>query len=108
MAEPDELDEDLFADLYDNEDVQAKSTQPAAPAAQSEPVQEPSQPAQPPTPAVNQEQQAADHDVSGSFAGAGDVGDSKMENDESEAFHYNNGQSSGNGFPRPIGIKEDG
>ncbi|KAK7552318.1 RNA-binding protein [Phyllosticta paracitricarpa] len=108
MADPEELDEDLFADLYDNDDVQAKPAQPSAPAAQPDPAPEIISVAQVSTPAVLREQQDADHNGSGGFQGAEDADDLQMENDDSAGFQHGNGESNGNEYSKPIGIKEDG
>lgn len=108
MADTEDLDEDLFADLYDNDDAQAKPAQPSAPAAQPQPALEAAQPAQVSAPAVAQEQQVADHDGPDNFQSAGDADDLQMQNDDSAGFQHGNGERNGHEYSKPIGIKEDG
>ncbi|KAK0660276.1 putative RNA-binding protein [Lasiodiplodia hormozganensis] len=100
MAEPEELDEDLFADLYENDEAPSKPAQPAAPAAQAVPSA--------PEPAPAAAPSVVEHQVSshnGGVAGAGD-GDVNMNGGDNHAGHHE--QSGGHEQPSGIGIKEDG
>ncbi|EOD48769.1 hypothetical protein UCRNP2_4483 [Neofusicoccum parvum UCRNP2] len=120
MAEPEELDEDLFADLYvatpdhakslsdmcafsyENDEGPSKAAQSSA-AAAPQPVPVAPEPSSAAIPVAN-EQPAFNYNGAGA-APAGD-GDVRMNGDEHHAGQEE--QPSGNGHSSGIGIKEDG
>ncbi|EON65564.1 hypothetical protein W97_04802 [Coniosporium apollinis CBS 100218] len=110
MTEPEEHDEDLFADLYEGDDTPAKPVQPAAPAAQ--PLVEPAEPVPSAPPAVKHEEPPQPEE--GTQNGQHDYYPKHEQSD----VHMNGGWGDGNAHHAgggsyddnygPIGIKEDG
>ncbi|KAF2011929.1 hypothetical protein BU24DRAFT_412477 [Aaosphaeria arxii CBS 175.79] len=119
MTEPEELDEDLFADLYEGDDTPAKPAQPAQPAPAAKP-QEP-EPVQPePVNAPTQQPVAQEVNVADSRGweqpnAAGNHGDANMGNGAWNGNGAGNGnqsfdQAAGDQDDNygPINVKEDG
>ncbi|KAL8806801.1 MAG: hypothetical protein Q9223_005640 [Gallowayella weberi] len=113
MTEPEELDEDLFADLYDADEPTATAT--AAPVTQPKPDLEPAEPAppvlaDPPTVDVKDEDTGGGHvNVAEQSQGAYANG----EDDREQSRWDNNGRGSRMDVAveqdsGAIGIKEDG
>ncbi|KAL1646319.1 hypothetical protein SLS58_003276 [Diplodia intermedia] len=102
MAEPEELDEDLFADLYENDEAPSKPAHSSAPAAQ--PVPSAPEPAQVPIPTIEHHQ---GFHQNGGAGGAGD-GDVNMNGGDHQAGHHDHSSGHGHEQPSGIGIKEDG
>ncbi|KAF2147567.1 uncharacterized protein K452DRAFT_282572 [Aplosporella prunicola CBS 121167] len=111
MADHDELDEDLFADLYENDDSSnpkpaAQAAAPAAPA-QPEPTAA-TEPVSAPAPVARDEQHqpAAQNGGAHSAPHNGDVHMSG--NVQNEAGHAHAAPETNDDNYGPIGIKEDG
>ncbi|KAF2835112.1 RNA-binding domain-containing protein [Patellaria atrata CBS 101060] len=107
MTEPEELDEDLFADLYENDDNPPKPSQPPA-APNPVPTEL--------TPSVSDTASAVKHEAFDSSAPIQsdikeDVSDMRMQDEGIGEGNYGNGyvsQPVGEEDYGPIGIKEDG
>ncbi|KAK7719187.1 hypothetical protein SLS57_005922 [Botryosphaeria dothidea] len=101
MAEPEELDEDLFADLYENDEGLSKPTQQSAAAAH--PAPSAPEPAAAPAPAPSGQFPVSHNDIGAASAGDGDL---RMNGGDHTAGQHEH--SGGNEQPSGIGIKEDG
>ncbi|MCJ1280412.1 hypothetical protein MMC21_008240 [Puttea exsequens] len=112
MTEPEELEEDLFADLYDGDDVPAKAepitepdyTEPAQPSA---PITYPPFPyneAQQPDPSHINDLPAKDEPMYGN----GTDGDTGPAWNQAQVGSNNYNEGPVDHEPAPIGIKEDG
>lgn len=112
MTEPEDLDEDLFADLYEGDDVPSKPTQPPT-AIRPEPI--PLDPLKSEAPesipeASLESAQNRSNGMSGTAAKSEDD-DVKMNGaswEGSAGQHYDGGPVENDDNYGPIGIKEDG
>ncbi|KAF2083744.1 hypothetical protein K490DRAFT_60202 [Saccharata proteae CBS 121410] len=108
MAEPEALDEDLFADLYDGDEAPAKSAQPAAQPVKSEQTSSDA-PAAPSAPVKTEPMSDAANGSNGN-----QDGDVQMNGNWKNEDHSNDYGNAAAATPNnddnygPIGIKEDG
>ncbi|KAH7118736.1 RNA-binding protein [Dendryphion nanum] len=117
MADPEELDEDLFADLYEGDDTPAKPTQPALPATKIEEAVPARVPSQLPAHIPSLSEQAPEVAHGGEYAatgtpqtGAGDMvmdGSGWNSNGNGDQS-YDQGAGENEDNYGPINVKEDG
>ncbi|KAK4693506.1 hypothetical protein P7C71_g3903, partial [Lecanoromycetidae sp. Uapishka_2] len=113
MTEPEELEEDLFADLYDGDDAPAKPDPPAQQEAAPEPTQIPAPIEYAPFPENDTQQPKTEsssdtvkHEAMYGNGQSGDTGLAWNGGQGGPSNQYNDGAM--NHEPPPIGIKEDG
>ncbi|OCK76408.1 hypothetical protein K432DRAFT_306425 [Lepidopterella palustris CBS 459.81] len=112
MGEPEELDEDLFADLYEGDEVPSKPLQPPT-TVKHEEISSDAINSEVPEPVLEMSTEPS-HNHSNGTNGAvvkGDDGDVKMKGngwDSAPNQHYDGGPVENDDNYGPIGIKEDG